>query len=448
MPPIIAKGLNDLARYVNSTAVPVNPHPTLRILLSRMTIEDGLIYLHSNTNETRRLCVPNQVDLRNSILFEFHDSAAQGHPGSKKTLAIAQRKFYWLNMHKTVNKYVQSCELCQRIKASQRKTAGLFHPLEIPSKRWQHISMDFMPDLTASAKDTAKRFLREHVRLHGFPGCIVSDREPRFLSQFCKQLVASRGTQLRASTAFKPSTDGQNERSHRFINDYLRAFMSPRQHNWDELLPMAEFAYNSRPHSSIGMSPFEADLGYLLRAVDDLAVRGQFTAGDVGLRFSEHLQSVRLQCRDTLANAQGKMKHFYDRNRPDFPICVGDQVLLDTTHLDLGHVGTQGRPKFATRYIGPYKVIAATTPDTFKISLPPGIRLHDEFHVSYLRRYIEDTNPNRLYVAPRLLASDGAEGLQVRAGVADGGVACRRAERGDVVPVHLEAHLPSSLGGA
>jgi hypothetical protein len=50
-------------------------------------------------------------------------------------------------MGKSIAKYVQSCELCQRVKAAQHKPAGLRHALEIPHKRWTHISMDFMPDL-------------------------------------------------------------------------------------------------------------------------------------------------------------------------------------------------------------------------------------------------------------------------------------------------------------
>lgn len=67
----------------------------------------------------------------------------------------------------------------------------------------------FVPTLKASsAKDTACIFLREHVRLHGFPDLIVSDRNFRFLSAFWKELTASQGSQLRVSTAFKPSTDG------------------------------------------------------------------------------------------------------------------------------------------------------------------------------------------------------------------------------------------------
>jgi hypothetical protein len=226
-------------------------------------VEDDLLYYQPDVEKPRRLCVPDDPDLRNAILFECHDTAARGHPGESKTLMIAQQKFYWLNMVKSVARYVRTCELCQRVKASQRKPAGLLHLLEIPHKRWTHISMDFMPDLpratasgadtilvildrltkrahflpttkTTTAKDTAAIFVRERVRLHGFPLSIVSDRDSRFLSAFWKAVMASQGTQIRASTAFKPSTDGQNERSH---NDYLKAFVSPRQNDWMSSCP-------------------------------------------------------------------------------------------------------------------------------------------------------------------------------------------------------------------
>ncbi|KAG2786968.1 hypothetical protein PC129_g392 [Phytophthora cactorum] len=45
--------------------------------------------------------------------------------------------------------------------------------------------------------------------------------------------------------------------------------------------------------------------------------------------------------------------------------------------------------------------------------MPPGLRPHDEFHVSYLRPYIFDANPRRLNDGPDLITSDGHEGLQV-----------------------------------
>jgi hypothetical protein len=88
-------------------------------------------------------------------------------------------------------------------------------------------------------------------------------------------------------------------------------------------------------------------------------------------------------------------------------------VLLDTLNLDLAHVSTKGRRKLAARFIGPYRVLELTTPDTYRISLPPGDRLHDEFHVSYLRKYHEDPNPKRLNDVPRLITRDGFEGNQI-----------------------------------
>jgi hypothetical protein len=80
---------------------------------------------------------------------------------------------------------------------------------------------------------------------------------------------------------------------------------------------MAEFAYNSRLHSSIAMTPFEADLGYRPRAFDDLSLlqRPQMSAD--AFKFAEHQQHVLQQCRANLKSAQASMKRFFDRNRPD-----------------------------------------------------------------------------------------------------------------------------------
>ncbi|ETO99754.1 hypothetical protein F441_22826, partial [Phytophthora nicotianae CJ01A1] len=43
------------------------------------------------------------------------------------------------------------------------------------------------------------------------------------------------------------------------------------------------------------------------------------------------------------------------------------------------------------------------------------LRLHDKFHVSYMRPYIFDANPRRLNDVPRLITRDGHDGLQVQA---------------------------------
>ena len=48
----------------------------------------------------------------------------------------------------------------------------------------------------------------------------------------------------------------------RMIESYLRWYCSYHQNDRDDLLPAAEFAYNSAVYEDLGMSPFELDLGW------------------------------------------------------------------------------------------------------------------------------------------------------------------------------------------
>jgi hypothetical protein len=99
-------------------------------------------------------------------------------------------------------------------------------------------------------------------------------------------------TQLRLNSAFRPETDGQTEKTNHFIADYLRTLVDPRCDNWDELLALAEFAYSSRVHSSTGMSPFVADIGYNPRVVSDLDLSPTSGRSSKPLHFLQHQQAI------------------------------------------------------------------------------------------------------------------------------------------------------------
>ncbi|KAL0450940.1 UNVERIFIED_CONTAM: Retrovirus-related Pol polyprotein from transposon opus [Sesamum latifolium] len=115
--------------------------------------------------------------------------------------------------------------------------------------------------LVANNEERCGRICGEMLNLSA-----VSDRDPRFTSHFWGSLHKALGTKLHFSTAFHPQTDGQSERTIQTLEDMMRACVIEFRGNWDDHLPLIEFAYNNSFHSSIGMAPYEALYGRKCRS--------------------------------------------------------------------------------------------------------------------------------------------------------------------------------------
>ena len=112
-----------------------------------------------------------------------------------------------------------------------------------------------------TAQDVSLQFLAKVVSLHGLPKSIVSDWDARFTGSFWQALMHKLDTKTLMSSSFHPQTDGQTERTNRTLEQFLRMYIDYRQTNWDELLPLAEFAINNHVSASSGYSPFYLNFG-------------------------------------------------------------------------------------------------------------------------------------------------------------------------------------------
>jgi hypothetical protein len=68
------------------------------------------------------------------------------------------------------------------------------------------------------------------------------------------------------STAYHPCTDRQSEHSNQWLGQYLRPWVNIQINNWEEHLPLAEFAHNSWQNETTQHSPFKMLMGYKPRA--------------------------------------------------------------------------------------------------------------------------------------------------------------------------------------
>ena len=103
--------------------------------------EDGIL------NFKDRVCVPNDNDLRKSILEEAHSGSFAIHLGSTKMYQDLKMSFWWSGMKKDVLDFVTKCLVCQRVKAEHQVPLGLMQPIRISKWKWDRITMDFVVGL-------------------------------------------------------------------------------------------------------------------------------------------------------------------------------------------------------------------------------------------------------------------------------------------------------------
>ena len=114
---------------------------------------------------------------------------------------------------------------------------------------------------TYKADAIAKIFMNDIFRLHGLPKEIVSNRDPKFTSNFWKGLFVDFGTKLNFSTAYHPQTNGQTERVNQVLEDILRMYVIEKPSKREDYLHLVEFAYNNKQQASLVKSPYEALYG-------------------------------------------------------------------------------------------------------------------------------------------------------------------------------------------
>ena len=204
-------------------------------------------------------------------------------------------------MTRDVGKYVEGCDLCQRMKNRTEELAGKLKLSEVSQKMWLHLIVDFIMKLPVvagkdailvvcdrlskmthfvatteetSAEELARLFRNNMWKLHELPESVVSNRGPQFVAELTKELNRMLGIKTKLSTVFHPQTDGQTERMNQELEQYLRFFIEHRQKDWPEWLAAAEFAINNKVHMATKVLPFMANYGKELRIGGDIRKKG------------------------------------------------------------------------------------------------------------------------------------------------------------------------------
>ncbi len=219
-----------------------------------------------------------------------------------------------------------------------------------------------------SARKTATIVLDHVSRIHGLPVDVVSDRGPQFVSkfwtEFCQQLEAIASL----SSRYPPQTNSQAERANQDLERVLRCVVSAEPSSWSSRLTMVEYAHNSLPVSSTGLSPFQCCLGYqtpLFSSQESDAV-----VPSAHSFVQSFLRAWRI-AREALTRTGERNKASADRHSTKPPLYVcGQKVWLSSKHINFRLPAR----KLGPRFIGPFVVAKVLCPVTIRLKLTPQIK--------------------------------------------------------------------------
>ncbi|MBW0467725.1 hypothetical protein O181_007440 [Austropuccinia psidii MF-1] len=207
---------------------------------------------------------------------------------------------WWPKWEQELSTYINTCERFQKANRKHGKRYGLFQHIEESKHPWETINMHWVTGLVPGGKenfnsfliivdkfsksvrclpchnedtvtDTALLFWNNILSTCGIPKIIISDRDPKFTSEFWTNLYDMLGTKLAFSIAYHPQTDGLAERMIQTMEDIIRRFCSYGMeykdhegytHDWVTLLPEVQLALNTSQQSTTGKSPSLAEKGW------------------------------------------------------------------------------------------------------------------------------------------------------------------------------------------
>ncbi|QRW04042.1 Retrotransposable element Tf2 protein [Ceratobasidium sp. AG-Ba] len=419
---MIREGLSDdesLTTLIASTKKKEDLPPSIRKQYDKYEWKEDLLWYEG------RIVIPENKEIRLAILEMHHDNPIAGHQGQARTLELISRRYYWPAMKQQVNRFVETCEICQRSKGHKQYAPQ--KPLPIPQKPWEDIAYDFIVKLPESqgmdsilvvidrfsrqahfipclestnAEGVADLFIKEVWKLHGLPKTTVSDRGPTFNSQFLKALYAKLGINPKFSTAFHPETDGITERTNQWLEGFLRSFCNYRQDDWVRWLPIAEFCHNNQVNSATGKTAFETIYGLHPRwDLVDLEVNAPNAAN-----MADSMQEI---WDEVIASME-----FYrsKESDPKREYKVGDKVWL------VGQNITTRRPskKLDNKKLGPFVISEKISSHAYRLELPKTMRTHNVFHINLLTPFTEDKDFHRRQARPPpIVTEEGEEEYEV-----------------------------------
>ena len=342
--------------------------------------EDGLLYyLSQPDSEDPRLRLYIPQEMENIVIKQYHDQL--GHMALDKTYDSMRLKYFFPNMYRKLNSYIEKCVTCQT--ASAKKPRPPLQETDIPPYPFAKMALDLSgpypttmsgnryivsfidiysgwPEAYAVPDKAADRIvhliLEEIFPRFGCPLEIVSDNGTENVNRKVQETLDAMNIHHIKTSYYCPQANGRVERFHKTLHSVMMKKIQEDVQTWDLYLNQT-LAVRFHVNESSKFSPF-----FLLYNRDVLPLdtilkpRKRYVGEDMHkIALQQQHKSFTLVHRH-MKEAKRKQKEYADRNSKEENFQIGDPVYLNN------HRRTS---KMDIKWKGYYRITDQTGPLTF-----------------------------------------------------------------------------------
>jgi len=219
--------------------------------------------------------VLNSDKLRLRIIQLAHDNVIDDHSEKAKSYELISRVYWWSNIYKYVQRFVQNCHMCTCFKLFRQWTQEWLHSLSVLKHCWCDIFMNYIDYLLLSifmnitykyvlvfvdyfikmkhlilitsmkVEEVINCFYAHVWKHHDLLEFFMSDRDIQFIFNIWKHMCKMLKIDAKLSTTYHSEINDQIERVNAVIKHYLQVFINYMQNDWVKWLSEVEFIVNN-----------------------------------------------------------------------------------------------------------------------------------------------------------------------------------------------------------
>lgn len=252
--------------------------------------------------------------------------------------------------------------------------------------------IDAIPLKNQEAGHIASKLVNRFISIFGCPLQLHTDMGRNFESQLFQEVCKLLGINKTRTTPKRPQSDGMIERAQRTIQNMITSYISDKQDDWDEHIPLLMMAYRSSVHESTGMSPSMMMFGRELNLPIDMTLgrpvrENKVCVTDHAYQLELKLIEIHDFARKNMNLSSDCMKRKYDIKTHTIPYKVGDAVWYYNPKRKVGF-----NPKLQRPWKGPMIVTECLNDILFRIKSGPRANPFVVHH-DKLRPYLGEDKP-------------------------------------------------------